>query len=383
MQTKITIPESHYVGMVKRGNESSMPLGFMTPWGVDDAAKKRIATIDNWARRDALPSTVITNTPMLGFKMTASIRRGDYGAADKWRIADPRGFEVEITSNNLAQLLSITTIEKGEILDKCVWARDGGVNILLSVESDAYIAAVNLTVIAHATALWKDVKIGNNVVLQNGLKGRYLGRMHALAAADYNRSVKVSNMIADKSKLFYTILVDGDSRLRPKTFVSELYFIANPKLSSSTAGNELTIAEAEILVNASIVDPTCYTTCGNETALIASASPIKPNMWNLSLVETELPHDTFNREYYSRKDIVRLPDNRIGYLIRREHSTLMISIINESRLSTGVLAYDTHTTRVSTWTITTAAVDINDIKKLYYMCIEIVTPSGNTIRNKI
>jgi hypothetical protein len=102
----IKIPEKHYVGMVKRQTEK-IPLGFITPWGNDAAALKRIATVDSWAKQGhygnkALPAMTIDNVPMNGFRMTTDIRSSSYGGVDKWRIEDPRGFELEITSHNLA-----------------------------------------------------------------------------------------------------------------------------------------------------------------------------------------------------------------------------------------------------------------------------------------
>ena len=46
--SKVIIPEKHYVGMVVR-NGSKIPLGFITPWGDDKAAQKRMKTVDDWA----------------------------------------------------------------------------------------------------------------------------------------------------------------------------------------------------------------------------------------------------------------------------------------------------------------------------------------------
>ena len=43
----VKIPAKHYVGMVKRQHDD-LPLGFITPWGEDAAAQKRIATVNNW-----------------------------------------------------------------------------------------------------------------------------------------------------------------------------------------------------------------------------------------------------------------------------------------------------------------------------------------------
>ena len=102
----VKIPEKHYVGMVKRQTEK-IPLGFITPWGEDAAAKKRMDTVDSWAKQGyyggkSLPAMVIENTPMAGFKMTTDIRSSSYGGVDKWRIEDPRLFYVTFGGNERA-----------------------------------------------------------------------------------------------------------------------------------------------------------------------------------------------------------------------------------------------------------------------------------------
>jgi hypothetical protein len=80
--SNIKIPAKHYVGMVKRQTEK-IPLGFITPWGEDAAAKKRMTTVDNWSRQGrntkSLEPMIIENVPMNGFKMTTDIRSSSYG----------------------------------------------------------------------------------------------------------------------------------------------------------------------------------------------------------------------------------------------------------------------------------------------------------------
>ena len=75
----VKIPTKHYVGMVKRANDT-LPLGFMTPYGEDAAAKKRMATVDSWAGQgyygntNKIEAQTIDNVPLSGFRLTSSIR---------------------------------------------------------------------------------------------------------------------------------------------------------------------------------------------------------------------------------------------------------------------------------------------------------------------
>lgn len=177
----IKIPTHHYVGFQARSNDD-VPLGFMTPDGTDAAATKRKATVDHWARgygtKDPkIAAATYENKPLTGFKLGREIRRhSSWGQGNvKWRIEDPRGFELEISSPNFASIILCTTLEKGEILEECVWARQGSENVLLPVSSDEYKQAqVNTTRNAKKVSL-KDLEPGHYVVMQNGEEGIYLG----------------------------------------------------------------------------------------------------------------------------------------------------------------------------------------------------------------
>jgi hypothetical protein len=256
----IKIPAKHYVGMVKRQNEK-IPLGFITPWGEDAAAKKRIATVDAWSKQryhgnTALPAMTIDNVPMSGFKMTTDIRSSSYGGVDKWRIEDPRGFELEITSHNLAQLLTVGMIDRGEIADTCVWARDGQNNVLLSTSTDIYKEAVQNTQVAAMTANWKDVKIGNTVLLQNNVTGVWLGRMHGVSLESYTRydEKRGENQLTVTDKSIHVIYINNST----KTHKHTLLLVNSPKLASITDDNTMSETDAEELVNRLLTDKTCY-----------------------------------------------------------------------------------------------------------------------------
>jgi len=271
----IKIPAKHYVGMVKRQTEK-IPLGFITPWGEDAAAKKRMDTVDSWSKQSyygnkALPAMVIDNVPMAGFKMTTDIRSSSYGGVDKWRIEDPRGFELEITSHNLAQLLSVGMIDRGEIMDTCVWARNGQQNVLLSTNTDEYKEAVENTAVANMKAEWKDVKVGNKILLQNNITGVWLGRMHQLGwnSSHYDEAAWTKNEVVSADKSQHIIYVEtADSE--------ELHVIASPKLAAIVESTTMTDADAELFANRKLVNPKCKTvTNGYSTILALTVGSVK------------------------------------------------------------------------------------------------------------
>lgn len=194
-----TIPAKYYVTIQYRKDATEGLLGFASPYTKDSAFEKRKSTQDNWAYGisakftiqddDSIEGTfsdsgkfdaamlfaancyprIIDNTPIEGFEIAKSVRRYGWGGSGNvvWRIADPRGFELEISSENLARLLDCSVIENGVIKGKCCWGRDGARNILLPEVSEPYQEAFAKTAkIANKVSL-KDIKPGDTVELLN------------------------------------------------------------------------------------------------------------------------------------------------------------------------------------------------------------------------
>ncbi len=299
----VKIPAKHYVGMVKRQHDD-LPLGFITPWGEDAAAQKRIATVDNWAKSGyyggkTLPSMTIDNVPMNGFRMTSDIRSSSYGGVDKWRIEDPRGFELEITSGNLAQLLSVGIIDRGEILDQCVWARSGQSNVLLSTSTEEYKQAVENTKVAEMKADWKDVKPGNTVLLQNNVRGIWLGRQHMLYHKSYYHDEDVSKSeFVPSDKSHHLIFVDEPINGYQK-YNHSLMVIASPKLASIVDRAEITEAEAELKANELLQDKLCKveTSGYHDVVAFSFGSPQIGKVTTLSLEPVEIADENALKIY--------------------------------------------------------------------------------------
>lgn len=255
----IKFPTHHYVGFQARPSVDELPLGFMTPDGTDSAAVKRKATVDNWAAssgyygtnvaKDKLPAQTYENKPMVGFKMGRNVRHG-YGWGQgnvKWRIEDPRGFQLEITSPNLAQIMAFCTLEKGEILEECIWARLGSDNILVPVSSDLYEASVRNTERMAKKASLRDLKIGDSVVLQNGDEGIYYGSFYVISRTSTysNESSQISN--SGKKRHIFLMSQPGEESGSAHRFFKA---VGSPKLAEVYSGEkELTVAEAEAEIN--------------------------------------------------------------------------------------------------------------------------------------
>lgn len=155
------------------GSGVTLPSATICPIGKTSGEKKKMSTI-----ADRADSTIeYDNAPLPGFTLTTCGRRSWGSSQTIWKIIDPRGFTVEITSSNLENILHCTGITEGLIQEKCVWVREDNqvTMILMPVSSEDYLLAKqNTQELANKVSL-RDVGLGDIVKLQNGLTGVYMG----------------------------------------------------------------------------------------------------------------------------------------------------------------------------------------------------------------
>lgn len=184
------IPSSLYCGFSDRSADR-LPLGFLTPDGTDKAAMKRKATVDGWRDTSIEPMT-FTNEPQTGFRLVDSIKRhGWNGGNVVVRVEDPRGFELEISVANLLSVMESTTVINGEIQSSCLWAREGGKNILIPTDSEWYKGVLASIEAAKTAKKAKKVKpqIGDVVKLRNGETRTYAGTVLAIRPGKEYQSI--------------------------------------------------------------------------------------------------------------------------------------------------------------------------------------------------
>ncbi len=250
--TTVKIPEKHYVAMQARSSEC--PVGFLVPWGTDAAAIKRMATADDWAQgrswgkqKDvSIEPKTINNDLMSGFTLANdALRHGQSGSF--WRIVDPRGFELEINAENMANVIRLTTIENGEILSRCVWARRGANNVLLPEESEEYQDALRNTARVKTSVSIRDVNIGDKVLLQNGEEIVYLGKLYTIFQSYGDEGKKEGEWIqfANKKRhYFYAESIDSSFRGGPA-----IKSVSAPKLSKIIEPSFMEIKDSAAFIN--------------------------------------------------------------------------------------------------------------------------------------
>ncbi len=248
----IKIPEKHYVTF--QGRQKNVPIAFLTPFGTDSGAKKRMATADNWAKgwgrsQEEIDPKTVDNVLMSGFKVAHSVSR--YSTSNVlWRILDPRGFELDIRSANMSDVIGITPIEQGEIQERCIWTRQGANNVLLTESDPVYLQAIENSERIEKKVSLRDIKIGNTVVLLNGKVGQYMGCFH-IVSMSYGESYSGDDgpakvEIAKTPKHFFYIRGVGTGFAEGDTYMG----ISSPKIAEiSDASTVLDIKDTERTIN--------------------------------------------------------------------------------------------------------------------------------------
>lgn len=148
---------------------------------------------------------IADNTPTEGFYVGSSVSR--WSTSNKlFRVKDPRGFTVEIPTDNLATLLHHTTVVKGVVQEACVWGREGNNHILLPVNSEPYLITLDqMDTLSNKLISVKDLKVGdwikmfeddNEYYYAGKIKGTWSIRGYSSGSYwDRNKSTTYSNWV--------------------------------------------------------------------------------------------------------------------------------------------------------------------------------------------
>lgn len=207
----------------------------------DKGELKQPKSFDKWINKD-IPLSELDNTPLEGFKIQQTIKRSSdwFGSgANKWRILDPRGFYVEISSDNLLALIDNVNIIDRTIQDKCIYAWSGKTLSLIPTSTDIYKNAVRTTELAHLSESFKNVKVGDTIILKdcNFSEVLYLGKINV---------IRIVNNYNDPTTLEYK-----KQYLLYDTINNRYNFIDNtPKVCKIVSSNEnVNVEEFTSMIN--------------------------------------------------------------------------------------------------------------------------------------
>lgn len=213
----IKIPDQLYVGVQgkKEFDTTNPPLAFAIPYATSGPFKKNYEgskpTVDHWSGYKQQHSTYdyTTNPPTRipppeqtehGKIIDNEFREGFYfeKAVTRWetsnkffRINDPRGFQLEIDSANLGDILLNSHISKGYLVGKFRWARFGGKAYLVREDHPSVLAVTNPAVKRDK----KTLNVGDEVFFSSDPTAKYIycGKKYMLLYGQRGRLLNIES----------------------------------------------------------------------------------------------------------------------------------------------------------------------------------------------
>ena len=186
MRSSIFIPKTINVGYQNRSGTYTVKLAYVIYY--DEKGKLRKETSWNGWRDKNIPNNEYDNIPTEGFVLNK--KAGDYSTG--WdhrhaycRVYDPRGFEFEITIENLLYILENANCIKGKGLEgEFIYGWDGKDLVLMPVESPDYkeISEFNRIVHSNECVKAKDLIVGATYLTKDNESWIYMGKFDV-----YNR----------------------------------------------------------------------------------------------------------------------------------------------------------------------------------------------------
>ena len=209
----IFIPKTIHVGFGKPGwawvDGKSIPaprpeveLGFVI-YEDEKGKLRQQPSWDSWRDKSVEPKK-LDNVPTAGFMINKAAGGQRYSWEQRQnyaRVYDPRGFEFEVTMENLVFLLKATGYDKENGFGPVVYAWDKGKLVVLPINSVEYEDSVRETKVIFDGDFVKpeNFVVGNVYRRRSETTSLYLGRFQTYSPFDLN-SISGDNPVEQKSK---------------------------------------------------------------------------------------------------------------------------------------------------------------------------------------
>lgn len=238
------IPQKINVGFQERKGTYAGKLAYIIYW--DHTGKLRKETSWQSWRTTSIETVVADNVPTEGFVLNK--KAGGYCShwntrATYTRVYDPRGFEFEITIDNLLYILENVTCSKGKGLEgKFVYGWAGTELVLLPVDSPDYDEhkAFSGKLFNNTFIGARELKVGAIYTHVDRNSYLYLGRGNAYENCGYSCDDKQKG----KSKHFWFKRLTPNKYDNKSTNFIEHFTSINKKLTECTGEDMDTLVEA-------------------------------------------------------------------------------------------------------------------------------------------
>lgn len=203
------IPSRLNVGFVKREGTFDGKLSYIIYF--DEKGKLRKEASWNSWRDESLSPAAFDNKPQKGLIINKGIKHYAYhfgSGKSMARIYDPRGFEFEITMDNLVGIINQSNIDMSEIVQECVYSWAGTELVLLPTNSEQYKASLVHTENKNSKISLKDLKVGQTYSLKNSESYHiYIGHYEINNYVNCDYTIMKAYLKPSKSKkhIFYSV----------------------------------------------------------------------------------------------------------------------------------------------------------------------------------
>lgn len=204
MKSTLFLPKEIKVGFKARKDTYTGKLAYIIYIDEKGVLRKE-KSFESWRSKD-IPTEQLNNEPLSGFVLNKKVG----GYASGWnhrqtavRVYDPRGFEFEITVENLLYILDNTSSIVGKGLEgEFVYAWSGSDLILLPVSAPEYEGLKRLNELRHKKEYIKakDLTVGATYLSKNNEELVYLGKFFEYGTV-YNRE---SQNKSEKKQFFFS-----------------------------------------------------------------------------------------------------------------------------------------------------------------------------------
>lgn len=178
--TNVFIAPRIKVGFQKRADTFTGSLGYVIYYDEKGTLRKQ-ASWESW-RDKTIEPVEYSNLPMDGFTLNRDIKRysGEWFSSHRTmiRVHDPRGFEFEVTTENLIAILMHTDCLRRGLIGKFVYAWIGPELVLLPTNSEEFQQAQRFTAGLSKKVSAKSLVAGATYRTKKGEEVVYVGRLN-------------------------------------------------------------------------------------------------------------------------------------------------------------------------------------------------------------
>ena len=204
---KLYIPKTIKVGYQKRSDCFTGQLAYII-YTDDKGVLRKQKSWESWRDKKIEPSD-FDNTPISGFVLNKDIKRYNWSHFSSnrtmIRVHDSRGFEFELTTENLIAILMNTNCSHRALEGDFVYAWHGTELVLLPTVCEEYNAATQHTELQGKDVSARDLIEGINYLGKDNKNYIYIGRYHWYEyKADGRYNYNSHSRAAKKYHIFYS-----------------------------------------------------------------------------------------------------------------------------------------------------------------------------------